>query len=75
MYFKGSIFQGSTKPLFTSQNRRSAEKNFPFFKHAPSCIAPRISMAKALKKMLSNPKVSWATFHLLFLQGDDQLFL
>jgi hypothetical protein len=45
IYFKGTIFQWSTKPLFTSQNRvEISSKNYPFFKHASSSVAPKISM-------------------------------
>jgi hypothetical protein len=45
IYFKGTIFQRSTKPLFILQNRVDMSwKNDPFFKHASSSIAPKISM-------------------------------
>jgi hypothetical protein len=44
-YFKRTIFQRSTKPIHTSQNRVEISlKNIPCFKHAPSGVAPRISM-------------------------------
>jgi hypothetical protein len=44
LYFKGTIFQGSTKPLFASKiGWRSAEK-FSSFKLGSSSVAPRISM-------------------------------
>jgi hypothetical protein len=45
-YFKGTLFQRSTKPLFASQNRMeiSLKKILPFFKHASSSVAPKISM-------------------------------
>jgi hypothetical protein len=34
IYFEGTIFQSSTKPLFTSQNRvEIREKNSPFLKN------------------------------------------
>jgi hypothetical protein len=40
IYFKGTIFQGCTKPLFTSQNRVEISwKNVSFFKHASSRVA------------------------------------
>jgi hypothetical protein len=42
IYLKGTIFRG---PLFTSQNGLEiSRKNSPFFKHASSSVAPRISM-------------------------------
>jgi hypothetical protein len=49
IYFKGTIFRRSTKPLFTSQNRvETAEKILPFFKHASSIVASKISMVMTL---------------------------
>jgi hypothetical protein len=43
IYYKGTLLQGSTKPLFTTQiGWRPVEKNSPFFQHASSSI--QISM-------------------------------
>jgi hypothetical protein len=48
IYFKGTIFQGYAKPLFTSQNTVDiSRKNIPFFKHASFSVALSISMGKA----------------------------
>jgi hypothetical protein len=61
IYFKGTIFQESTKPLLTSQNRAeiSWKKILPFFKHASSSLAPRISMGEAPSEW-----PDWANVHL-----------
>jgi hypothetical protein len=50
IYYVGTFLQGSTKPLFTTQNRvEIAEKNRPFFQHASSSsVAPTISMIRTL---------------------------
>jgi hypothetical protein len=40
IYFQRTIFQPSTKPLFTSQKGGDQRKNYPFFKHASSRVAP-----------------------------------
>jgi hypothetical protein len=49
VYIKGTIFQRSTKPLFTLQNRVeiSWKKVLLFFKHASSSVS-KISMAATL---------------------------
>jgi hypothetical protein len=48
IYFKGTIFQRSTKPLYTSQNRvEISGKNSPFFQTSFFRRSPKISMALA----------------------------
>jgi hypothetical protein len=56
IYFKGTIFQQSTKPLFTSQNRVeiSWKKFSLFFKHASSSIDPKFSMGRSNSRKYKN---------------------
>jgi hypothetical protein len=52
IYFKGTIFQWSTKPLFTSQNRVeiSWNKILPFFNNASSSLAPKCDAVSRRKR-------------------------
>jgi hypothetical protein len=56
IYFKGTIFQRSTKPLFTSQNRVEIScKNFSLFSNMLllAYTAPKISMVVHLRAILN----------------------